>query len=589
MNNLQGPGVAALAGYLNPRHAAEGVDMTDTAVICGLKLTHDGAVAVVADGRLVFSTEAEKIDNGPRHSGLTDAAQVIDELTRSGVEPASVTNVAVDGWTPRIDGSSYVELVGRDGRAHPLRVASYEDDPGVPPGPIQAVHGDGLPLDPLPRGFASYTHSMGHLFASYCTSPFARDDRPALVVVWDGGMPPFLYHYDPRGCTLRRVGRVGPASGGLYPIFASHFEPFRVDRRSADPDRMFGMEALFPVSGKAMAYAAFGKPDEDAIAVMEQVTADLPPADTHMRMYGWSRETLRRLSAANLSDATVLASFQEYLFRLLLGGIRAALRDAPELSGLPLCLSGGCHLNITWNAGLRATGLFDEVWVPPFPNDAGSAIGAACAEMVRLTGHSSVRWSEFAGPGLRWDGVIPPGWSSRPCDVAGLAEVLHRENEPVVVLSGRAEVGPRALGHRSIIAPAVSVSMRDTLNRLKRRESYRPVAPICLEEYAAEVFAPGSRDPYMLFDHDVRPEWLDRVPAIVHVDGGARLQTVDAANSPTYELLRAYHRLSGIPVLCNTSANQPGRGFFPDPGSAMRWGQTRHVWSEGILYSRRSR
>jgi carbamoyltransferase len=93
----------------------------------------------------------------------------------------------------------------------------------------------------------------------------------------------------------------------------------------------------------------------------------------------------------------------------------------------------------------------------------------------------------------------------------------------------------------------------------------------------------------MLFDHDVRAEWLDRVPAIVHVDGGARLQTVAAGNSPTYELLRAYHRRSGLPVLCNTSANFPGCGFFPDPGSAMNWGGTRYVWSEGTLYLRARR
>ncbi|MFI5485938.1 carbamoyltransferase C-terminal domain-containing protein [Micromonospora echinaurantiaca] len=560
--------------------------MTGTAVICGLKLTHDGAVAVITDGRLLFSTEAEKIANSPRHCGLTDAGQILDELRASGVDPAEVTHVAVDGWTPRVDGSSYVELRGRDGRTHPLAVAGYSDEPGGPAGPVRPVHGDGLPLHPMPGGFASYTHSAGHLFASYCTSPFAERDRPALVVVWDGGMPPFLYRYDPRGGALRRVGWVGPASGGLYPIFASHFPPFRVDRRSPDRDRMFGMEALFPVSGKAMAYAALGKPDEDAIAVMERVTADLPPADTHLRMYGWTREVLRRLDGSGLPDATVISSFQEYLFRVLLAGVRAALRDAPELAGLPLCLSGGCHLNITWNAGLRASGLFEEVWVPPFPNDAGSAIGAACAEMVRVTGRSAVRWSAFAGPGIRWDGVVPAGWSARPCDVAGLAELLHRENEPVVVVSGRAELGPRALGHRSIIAPAVSAGMRDTLNRLKHREGYRPVAPICLAEHAAEVFAPGTRDPYMLFAHDVRPEWVDRVPAIVHVDGSARLQTVDASNSPTYELLRAYHRLSGVPVLCNTSANHPGKGFFPDPGSAMAWGQTRYVWSEGILYTR---
>jgi carbamoyltransferase len=560
--------------------------MTDTAVICGLKLTHDGAVAVITDGRLLFSTEAEKVGNSPRHCALTDAAQIIDELCRRGVDPASVTHVAVDGWTARMDGSSYVELDGRDGRLHPLQVAGYEDDAAVAESALTAVRRDGLPLHPLPSTFASHTHATGHLFASYCTSPFAQQERPALVVVWDGGMPPFLYRYDPRGRTVRRVGRVGPISGGLYPIFASHFDPFRVDRRSPDPSRTFGMEALLPVSGKAMAYTAFGKPDEDVIAVMEGVTADLPPADTHMRMYGWSRETLRRLSSAELCDATVLASFQEYLFRVLLGGIRKTLDDAPELAGLPLCLSGGCHLNITWNAGLRSSGLFDEVWVPPFPNDAGSAIGAACTEMIRLTGRSALEWSPFAGPALHWDGTIPTGWSARSCDVTALAGLLHQENEPVVVLSGRAELGPRALGHRSIIAPAVDVSMRDTLNRLKRREGYRPVAPICLEEHAPQVFAPGTRDPYMLFTHEVRPDWLHRVPAIVHVDGTARLQTVDDRNNPTYELLRAYHRFSGVPVLCNTSANHPGRGFFPDPVSAMEWGQTRYVWFDDVLCTR---
>ena len=556
--------------------------MTDPEVICGLKLTHDGAVAIITDGRLVFSTEAEKIRNSPRHCALTDAEQIVEEVANNGIDPAAVTHVAVDGWTPRVDGSSYVELFDRAGKAHPVNVAGYEDPEGR--GPVTAHLGEGLPLGSMPGRFASYTHSMGHLFASYCTSPFAREEKPALAVVWDGGMPPFLYRYDPRGTQLHRIGRIAPISGGIYPIFASHFEPFRVDRRSPDPDRMFGMEALFPVSGKAMAYAAFGKPDEDAIAVMERVTSELPPADTHMKMYGWSRETLRRLGPLNLSDATVLCSFQEYLSRLLQQGLRRAMQADPTLDGMPLCLSGGCHLNIKWNASLRESGLFEGVWVPPFPNDAGSALGTACAEMVRVTGQSRLDWSEFAGPALRWDGVIPDGWEARPCDIAGLARLLHEENEPVVVLSGRAELGPRALGHRSIIAPAVSASMRDTLNRLKRREGYRPVAPICLEEYASDVFSPGTRDPYMLFDHDVRPEWLDRVPAIVHVDGGARLQTVDASNSPAYELLRAYHALSGVPVLCNTSANHPGKGFFPDPGSAMQWGETKYVWSEGTLF-----
>lgn len=88
----------------------------------------------------------------------------------------------------------------------------------------------------------------------------------------------------------------------------------------------------------------------------------------------------------------------------------------------------------------------------------------------------------------------------------------------------------------------------------------------------------------MLFDHSVRPEWKDRIPAVVHLDGSARLQTVDADNPTMHRLLTAYERLTGVPVLCNTSANFKGSGFFPDAASAMRWGQARYVWSEGVLH-----
>jgi carbamoyltransferase len=295
----------------------------------------------------------------------------------------------------------------------------------------------------------------------------------------------------------------------------------------------------------------------------------------------WSHRVLRALAPMGLSDAAVLASFQEHLFRLLMDGLRAM----PHTAGAPLCLSGGCALNIKWNAGIRASGLFSDVWVPPFPNDAGSAIGTACAEMVHRTGDCSLDWSVFSGPGISYGAEPPAGWVWRDCSIEQLAELLHRDGEPVVVLHGRAEVGPRALGHRSIIAPATTAGTRDVLNRVKLREWYRPVAPICLERRAGEVFDPGTRDPYMLFEHRVRPEWADRIPAVVHADGSARLQTVDADDPVTFRLLTEYERLSGIPVLCNTSANLPGRGFFPDALSAMKWGEVRHVWCEGRLYS----
>jgi carbamoyltransferase len=129
--------------------------------------------------------------------------------------------------------------------------------------------------------------------------------------------------------------------------------------------------------------------------------------------------------------------------------------------------------------------------------------------------------------------------------------------------------------------------MKDRLNCLKQREDYRPVAPVCLEYLAATVFDPGDADPFMLFEQRVRPEWAERVAAVCHEDGTARVQTVsEADNRKLFELLREYHRLSGVPVLCNTSANWPGRGFFPDVQSAAEWGRVPYIWCADTLYAK---
>ena len=228
------------------------------------------------------------------------------------------------------------------------------------------------------------------------------------------------------------------------------------------------------------------------------------------------------------------------------------------------------------------------MWVPPFPNDSGSAIGVACCEMIKSTKISRLDWSVFCGP-LPKPARLQSGWKNKEFTIAELAELLHRVGEPVVIISDRAEAGPRALGCRSIIAPPTSLVMKNWLNRLKDREEYRPVAPICLESEASKIFNPGTPDPYMLFDHKVRDNWKDKIPAVVHLDGTARLQTVSESESIiTFKLLTAYEKLSGVPVLCNTSANYNGKGFFPDVKSVMEWGQVNFIWSEEQIYYRES-
>jgi carbamoyltransferase len=286
------------------------------------------------------------------------------------------------------------------------------------------------------------------------------------------------------------------------------------------------------------------------------------------------------------SDADLIASFQGYLGARLLTRLRERVPQVVSDGRPPdLCLSGGCALNIKWNSALRSSGLFREVWIPPFPNDSGAAIGTAVAEMVHR-GKSELRWDVYCGPGLVTVTDVP-GWRSEKCDEAGLAKLLYDTGEPVIVLSGRAELGPRALGNRSILAAATTPKMKDLLNNIKDRESYRPVAPICLESRAPEIFSPGSPDPYMLFDHTVRAGWVERIPAVIHLDGTARLQTINPRQNPVVErVLVEYEKLSGIPVLCNTSANHKGRGFFPDVRSAAQWGRVDAIWCDGHLYAR---
>jgi carbamoyltransferase len=132
------------------------------------------------------------------------------------------------------------------------------------------------------------------------------------------------------------------------------------------------------------------------------------------------------------------------------------------------------------------------------------------------------------------------------------------------------EFGPRALGARSILASPLEPGMQEKLNQLKDREDFRPVAPVVLEEAAPEWFEHGWRSPYMLFVDQVRAEQAARIPAVCHVDGSARVQTVDSVTNPElHALLRAFAETTGVPVLVNTSFNTRGQPIVCTPEDAL--------------------
>jgi carbamoyltransferase len=552
-------------------------------LICGVKASHDGGVALIDGNRLVFSVEMEKLDNGLRYSPLGDLRRVDEVLRTEGVDPGDVDRFVVDGWWPEEGLDEPAVPFSMDGRAEVLPVAPYLDGSGV----LDPVHRHTFTahdFGPRGNGYSSYFHVSNHLLGSYCSSPFAARGEDALVLVWDGGTTPRLYSVDGATRTVRLVSSLLPVPGNYFSDFCSYFEPFYRD--TAGMERETRVRHHLSVAGKAMAYAALGKAEPSVFKVFDQLIADFPTiSPDNAFALGEKVVANRDQIMPGLSNADIIATFQEYLGEAITARLASLVRRRFPRQQVNLCLGGGCALNIKWNSRLRETDLFEAIWIPPFPNDSGAAIGTACCEMFQEGEHNALDWNVYSGPRIA-GGTLPDGWTAADCDERSLARLLHTEGEPVVVLSGRAEIGPRALGNRSILAPATDPGMKDRLNLIKDRANYRPVAPICLADHAARVFVPGGADPYMLFEHTMRGDWAERVPAVVHLDGTARLQTIDAASgSATATVLAEYQKLSGIPVLCNTSANFSGRGFFPDVASAARWGRTRYVWSEGTLHT----
>jgi carbamoyltransferase len=566
-------------------------------ITCGLKLTHDGAIALLDGDRLVFSVEMEKLANNLRYSPVTDLSAIPEVLASFGYAVSDVDEWVIDGWDG--DKTGFVELLNQ-GDPVSLTLAPYRESQ-LHPDILRAAFTESFPLpDGQSYPYTSYVHIAGHLASAYCTSEFARERAASLILVWDGGLFPRLYWLDPdEGVT--NGGELFPLIGHSYAMAAHHFGPYRRDHETQTVDDL-------SVAGKMMAYIALGRPQEAALRVLRDTYIEHFEADTprvaeyrqriggfgsnaepsHRYVHAFYRDVRGRLSDVELTDADILASVHQLLEDLLIEKLTARVTEWKGPGPWNLCFVGGCALNIKWNSALRALPLFTDVWVPPFPNDSGSAIGAAALGMIRYSGCGPIRWHVRSGPAVTpvvTPADLPDGWSAEPCPPARLARVLHETGEPVVLLDGRAELGPRALGGRSIIATAVDPAMKDHLNEIKDREGYRPVAPVCLVEHAPEIFDPGTPDPYMLFDHMIRPPWTDRIPAVRHLDGTARLQTVSERDDPVLaEVLREYHSLSGIPVLCNTSANFHGRGFFPDVASVMRWGRVRAIWNDGTLY-----
>jgi carbamoyltransferase len=243
-----------------------------------------------------------------------------------------------------------------------------------------------------------------------------------------------------------------------------------------------------------------------------------------------------------------------------------------------VAMAGGVALNCVMNARIRDQGPFQRVWVQPAAGDAGTALGAALWIDHRESGGRARRWTmedAYLGPQYGAEEIESfLAWSrlpyTRPANYTRAVAARLAEGHIVGWFQGRMEFGPRALGARSILASPIPGDMQARLNEIKDREDFRPVAPAVLEEKAHLWFEGCTRSPFMLFVHDVVDARAGEVPAIRHVDGTARVQTVAETQHPLYHrLLRDFESLTGVPVLVNTSFNTRGEPIVCTPRDAV--------------------
>jgi hydroxymethyl cephem carbamoyltransferase len=500
-------------------------------LVLALNSGHDGAFTAVKDGRLLFCQEAEK-DSFERHMPVTSTG-VLNAVEHLGEMPDVIAHAG-----------GYSEGTG-----------------GVGVGYLGATRVEERPMNFLGRQvtLVSVTHERSHISSSIALSP--RDDaflRAALI--WEGLIGK-LYLVDDRGVVTREVD-VHDSPGTRWALLFALADPNFSDANQYPRDTD---------AGKLMALAAYGDPAESdpaVVAIVDRVLTmkEIWPAEK------WKFKDTPIYNAGVEADVTKAAA--ALLSRRLFDKFsEAAVKHLPP--GLPLHISGGCGLNCDWNRMWMDLGHFSSVFVPPCANDSGQAIGAAADALLLKSGDTYIDWDVYAGLDFQLDRYPDATmWRARPVDDKAVADALAK-GRIFAWVQGRAELGPRALGNRSLLADPSDARMRDRLNEIKQREGYRPIAPCCRVEDLGKVFDTDFEDPYMLY---FRMVTSDRLAAVTHVDGSARCQTVSTkTNERLHDLLDAVADRTGIGVLCNTSLNQKGRGFINKMSHLIRYCQDRRI------------
>ncbi|MGH8907793.1 MAG: carbamoyltransferase family protein [Egibacteraceae bacterium] len=547
-----------------------------SAVLGLCSYTHDSAAALIIDGALAGFAEEERLV-GDKHTKAYPAQAVAWLLSDAGLAPEHVTAVGYNFQARRYLGALAqlpCQLARPATRARAMpRAHSFARVAGRTRARMRQLSS----RFPQARVVAIAHHRTHGLYAF---SSSGYQDAAVLVVDSLGETQTTTIGHARRtsagGCDYRIVEAIAdPASlGYAYGAVTEHLGWRRGDEE-----------------GTVMALAALGDPAQfrDLLGRAIPITPTgfmLNPTLLPLRVLSSRyRRTSPEFTVATCPPrsagepveqvhADLAAALQERTEQIMLHLAQRARRiTGSEL----LCLGGGVAANCVAVGKIVDAGLFDEVHVPPAPGDSGTAIGAATALYLAQTGAlpTEVDHRCYLGPAypaVELRAILRPGLSAhRPADPARFLARQLADGRIAGVFRGRLEAGPRALGNRSILASPLLPDVVDRLNAtVKFREPFRPFAPVVLATSAGDYFTLPQSAPYMSIASGVTQLTRDKIPAVVHVNGTARVQTLTAEQNPFLAaVLTEFEAITGVPVLINTSLNVKGKPICGTPDMAL--------------------
>ncbi len=540
---------------------------------------HDVSACLLRDGEIAYAIAKERITREKHATGFYK--DVIDYCLNA-------EGITLDD----------VDLVVRNCYILPVPEMEdrllYQDMPGFLPEYERADAKNHPYFHTKSDKVVSISHHLAHAYSAFAVSPF--EDGVVMIVDGVGSYRSDVNESFPESDAASPLAR---ESESYYKFSGSNLECLK--KVWMEPDRGFfsdefynmpGLGALYSRAstyifgdwnkcGELMGLAPYGR--HGNVASLMQIK------DNTLTVPRWTSELNKPYimdTGQKWETSPLMKHWEDLAWRVQDDTEKVLLARAAwlrETTGAKnLCIAGGVALNCVANGRVARESGFENVWIQPAAGDDGIAIGCAYYGWVEILKQRRNFVMDHAYVGRRYSDDEITQAISKPLvriqttqvksdNIARDTAKLLADQKVIGWFQDRSEFGPRALGNRSLIADPRKPEMKDILNsRVKHRQPFRPFAPIVLHERAKEVFEGEEDSPFMLIAKNVRPEWRDKIPAIVHVDGTARVQTVREATNPAlYRLLKEFDALTGVPVLINTSFNVKGEPIIETPRDAV--------------------